>query len=1523
MSQNFPGREAQDADICQVGSKKIIKLVGNSCKVMCQLEGVETEVLWDTGADVSILPEGWLNKHSVNKLPRPVNELFDGYTLNLTGANDIEVPYSGWVEVNLKFGDGDSDLQPLTVPMLVAPSNREVPIIGMNVIPHVIKETSMAGKSLVPSLKKLLPGKKEKAIRAIIHNALEEKGNTFKCETGRKNVLIKPGEMKLIQCRVSPGWEKGVTVGLFKPLSCQSWPEALETTEAVVHVESTTTCKVLIPVLNKGVQDVMLPKRTQLGEVEMIRSCLKLPNDKECMVLDGCFQGEVNCCQIHTTEDHTSGKPSHHCKGKEDVDREGWCPPVDMSGLNAEQKEIVTRMLIEENGAFSKGDDDCGCVPDLQLTIHLSDTTPVQKNYLSIPRPLYQEVKDYLNDLINKEWIKRSRSNYSSPVVCVRKRDGTLRLCIDYRELNKRTVDDRQPIPRVQDILDGLSGNSWFSTLDQGKAYHQGFVSKESQHLTAFTSPWGLFEWNRIPFGLKTAPSEFQRYMEGCLEGYNNEICVVYLDDVLVFSPTFEQHVQNVKKVLQRLQGHGIKLKPGKCKLFQRQARYLGRVVSEEGYQMDPAEVDSVLELQRKRPTTVGELRKTMGFLGYYRSYVPNFSIIAKPLYDLLGKPATSKNKGKRGKADKTFSSSTKIKWTEEHQTILERLIGYITSHPVMAYPDFKLPFILHTDASNKGLAAVLYQRQEGKLRVIAYASRTLSPAERNYHSNKLEFLALKWAVTDRFRGYLQYAVTFEVYTDNNPLTYILSTARLNATGQRWVSEMASFRFNIKYRPGKSNTDADVLSRVPLNATEMEDFMEDCSTEIPDGVLSAAQEYLKGVIKDGIACADALPYNIEVCEVLASVTQPTLGTIDDDTLRKAQENDDVVGRVLRFKQTEQRPKLAEIQEEPQEVRLLLRKWEELEINERGLLQRRTTNMRQLILPTKYKKLVLEALHNDMGHVGAARTLDLVRQRFYWPYMAKQIEQYVTKECECLKRRKPPRHHVAPMVPIQTTEPFEVVSIDFLHLEKCKGYEYILVVMDHYTRFCQAYPTRNKSATTAADKLFNDFFLKFGFPKKLHHDQGREFENRLFTKLEQYAGILHSRTTPYHPQGNGQVERMNRTLLNMMRAQPEKGRKNWVDSLQKCVHAYNCTKCEATGYTPHFLMFGRHAKLPIDLLFGIKDETDGDVDHPTYAENWRRKMQEAYKIASKNAQKASQRAKKKYDQGRISTTLLPGDRVLVRNMTPYEGPAKLKPYWEEQVFVVIKQLSPNIPVYELKPENGQGRKRTLHRNLLRPCDSLPLENPPVLVKPKRVVCNDTVNKRQQMTDSSGESSDDDEDLAWDYPNVTTHEDMPRRTTRASPDRANQPTEENDTSDYPADDSPGADVDGSMEEDVDTGEPHKAKDSITTDQSAYAEGTSEDTSAQQDELTTGGEGYIRPVRMREPPRTLTYDYLGVPSYTWVYPQTNAIFSTNQLNLDPWHNQVPPSYGQGLNYPVYHPFGSSLQNYGVQYAIPIKIA
>ena len=278
-------------------------------------------------------------------------------------------------------------------------------------------------------------------------------------------------------------------------------------------------------------------------------------------------------------------------------------------------------------------------------------------------------------------------------------------------------------------------------------------------------------------------------------------MCIPYLDDVIVFSETFSEHIEHLRKVLRRLKSYDVKLKPSKCSLFKREVSFLGRVISQDGYQIDPKATNAVTAMKNLQPRTVGEVRRLMGLLGVYHRHVKNFAQIARPIYDLLnhhlpGKKNASSTRQNTRLRSGQLPPSSPVDWEPQHQSALDALVDKVTSPPLLVYPDYNAPFTVHADASQDGLGAVLFQKQNGCTRVIAYASRT-----RNYHmhSGKLEFLALKWVVAEQFREYIYYAHEFVVYTDNNPLTSVLTSAKLNVIGLRWVGELADFNFEIRY----------------------------------------------------------------------------------------------------------------------------------------------------------------------------------------------------------------------------------------------------------------------------------------------------------------------------------------------------------------------------------------------------------------------------------------------------------------------------------------------------------------------------------------------------------------------------------------------------------------------------------------------------------------------------------------------------------------------------------------------------
>ena len=1236
--------------------------------------------------------------------------------------------------------------------------------------------------------------------------------------------------------------------------------------------------------MNTSAHDIILKGRTEIGVLQLVRSVTPV----ELKFKDRPEMEEERKLEASSAIENVEVKTIQRQEEAErDVDKD-LIPKVRLgSNLNEEQIRSAQQMLYEERDAFCTSSQDVGCAEGLKHKIILSDPTPVQKHYTAVPKPLYPELKRYIEDLLNRGFIQKSKSPYSSCCVIVRKKDGSMRLCIDYRELNDRTTADRHPIPRIQDTLDSLSGQKWFSTIDQGKAYHQGFMDPESRHLTAFVTPWGLYEWIRLPMGLKNAPAEFQRYMESCLGEFRDEFCAPYLDDVIVYSKSFDEHVEHVRKILRRLKEKGIKLKAEKCDMFKREVVYLGRIVSEEGYRVDPESTKALLKLHNYVPKTVGEVRHLTGLLGYYRRYIENFSRIAKPIYDLLKieQPGSleGKKKDTRGKSNQV-SSRTPIIWQQTHQKALDYLIRSLTNPPVMAYPDFSIPFVLHTDASQEGLGAVLYQKQQGKMRVIGYASRTLSPAEKKYHlhSGKLEFLALKWAVTEQFRDYLFYAPKFTIYTDNNPLTYVMSTAKLNSTGYRWIASLADFEFIIKYRPGRANIDADFLSRMPTN---IETYMEECTQEASQSEFAATVSALTTRHQGNVNWIHAVSLDKDTVQLLDVNTVGKHTPLPLRNILQAQKEDPDVARVLAYKEQPMRPTFQDRHGESAEVKALMHEWSKLLIGKDGALYRETASKLQLVLPKRHHRLVLHHLHDDMGHSGAERVTELARDRFYWPHMARDIEHYVTKVCTCLQRKRPSLPPRAPAQSIVTSQPFELVSTDFVHLERSVGgYEYILVVVDHFTRYAQAYPTTNKSGKTAADKIFNDFILRFGFPKRIHHDQGREFENDLFHHLEQLTGITRSRTTPYHPMGNAQCERFNQTRLAMLRSMSENKKIRWKDHVNKMTFAYNCTRHDSTGFSPFELLFGRKPRLPIDIIFGNSNVTTVK-GYTEYLKQWKNAMKDAYRIAAEKAGQCAAHGREEYNKKARSSELTPGDRVLVKNVVERGGPGKLRSCWQEKIYVVLNRKDPNAAVYEVSPENQDGRTRVLHRNLLMPYPFLPYAERQKATGtcPTKKTTNhateiEHVSKRPETTVTEANIQEDDEEQ---FPTFAPNQ----------LEQARHYFEEQGNIEEPAVDDNGDTAqthDADNQDDAERQRPISNEDNcIGLEQEPDVEQQSPNQSFTQSEPPVRE----RPRRVRNPPMKFSYYGLGAP-----VDSQAGIFAVHPLS-SPQNNPVPTMYPQWM--------------------------
>ena len=1304
---------------------RLVKLIGNKPLFDCKLDGIDTRVLWDTGSMISLINLLWLRTMFPAVKVRPISDFLEGGegVIKFTAANNTEVAMVGCVVLHFTMGG-----KTFPVPFLVTEAELSQPIVGFNVIENLIRTEKPEDvvKFLSNSIQDVDTGKLKVMVNLVSQNV--EADDFLGDLRAVKPCVIPAKGSARVRCRVK-GDVKGLDLLFLCSEPCVSdWDSDLIVSESLGELSRGRTPHVNIEVRNVSASEKYIHKNMLVGEICAINAVLPLQLFNP-SPLESSDSAEV----LNVEASDATGDAK-------------WQPEANLDHLPEHQRKEIRELLYEECEVFAKTDSDIGDIRDFQMDIHLVDEVPVNQAYRHLPRKLYDDVKNYLNDLIVNGWIQKSSSAYASPIVCVRKKDNTMRLCVDYRKLNLKTIADRQPIPRVQDLLDGLYGNRYFSTLDMAKAYHQGYVREICRKYTAFSTPWALFEWLRIPFGLKNAPAAFQKYINTALEGLLDNVCLAYLDDILIYGRTFEEHKENLRAVLQRLKSKGIKLRVSKCEFVKPEVRYLGRLVSAEGYRADPDDVKA-LEKFRDAPKTVGDVRSLLGFLGYYRGYVRDFAKKLKPVYDLLkvekgGDGNVKPGPGRPG--SKGYDKRKNVVWGPDLQSLVDDVINTLQSPKVMAFPDFESPFILNTDASGMGLGAVLYQKQgDDKLnRVISYASRTLSPAERNYHlhSGKLEFLALKWAVTEKFADYLGHGIKSTIYTDNNPLTYIMTSAKLNATGMRWVSDLAGYNFELKYRPGKSNGDADGLSRNPTSC-DIESLERECTEKCERSVLSA-------ILTRPV---DAGCYAI-AADILKFPAPPMFedAPLSRADLQKRQVDDVDVGPVFQAVTLGTRPNRRDWKTMSKRSKLLFRQWQKLAIVD-GILVRETRENTQIILPESLHNLVFVELHQKMGHLGLERVHDLARRRFFWPQMAADIDSFIKYRCPCIIGKQPNEKERDPLVPIHATYPFEIVSIDYCKVDKgTGGFQFILVVTDHFTRFSQAYPTRSAKGRPAAEKIFNNFILQFGFPTRLHHDQGKEFNNDLFSDLHRLTGIRMSQTTPYHPEGNGQCERVNRTVINMLRSIPENERRNWKDHLPKLMFAYNSTIHKSTGFSPFYLLFGREPRLPIDDAFpdvklpapGVADQISVENPAPSsefksrgnfgeYVRQWDLRMNQAYQIANEKIGKSAGYNKNKHDQKAKAVDIVAGDRVVIRNVRPKgwytTRKAKLASYWNPLVFEVVEKLK-NGPVYVVREWGTQKKPRVVHRNLLKKINELaPVPDPPSGPTPKQVRKN-TVPQR---------------------------------------------------------------------------------------------------------------------------------------------------------------------------------------------------
>ena len=991
-------------------------------------------------------------------------------------------------------------------------------------------------------------------------------------------------------------------------------------------------------------------------------------------------QGEQYCATLSSSAPHPSTSPH--------------LPSFDFSStsLTSSEQSQALSLLKEYADIFSSSPDDYGRTDLVQHTIPTDNSPPVRQRAYRASPIIRQEIKHQCDRLLEAGVIEPSSSPWSSPVVMVKKKSGSYRFCVDYRKLNKVTRPDSHPLPRIDDTLDALAGNVYFSTMDLSSGYWQVAMDPVDKAKTAFTTGTDLYQFTVMPMGLRNAPSTFQRLMQLVLRGLHWDFVLVYLDDVIVFGRTFDETLSRLRVVFDRLRDAGLKLRPDKCTFFAKEVTFLGHVISSAGVLPDPANIDKVHSWPI--PRNVTELRAFLGLCSYYRRFVKNFAHVAQPLHALTKK-------------------GVPYVWSDECEHAFHALRTTLISPPLMSFPVFSEPFTLHTDASNFAIGAVLTQTLDGAERVIAYASHTLTHAERRWSTYDRELWAIVWSVR-HFRHYLLTS-RFRIITDHKPLVGLRKLpvshdARIATSRRsRWALELDAFDWVVEHREGTKHANADALSRIPsttvtpiiaavthlspTSPSSLPHLADDPPTpppppphctnaanrhSPPDPPLSPPHpppSSSAGPHTPPLPQSPTHPLpppssdspHTPPPDLHTSPKPPPLPPDTDDELcisllaeghrlLQAQHSDPIIRQATSWVRSGSFPPRSAIPKYDSSLRKLHSERNRLVIHD-GLLcrHRRLPSgalVRQVIIPRSLVPHVLSLLHGSplSGHFGADKVMKKADGMCYWPKMRADIVDYCNRCLPCQLRRPPVPALRAPLQPIPSSRPFQRVGVDITELPLTpRGNRYVLVVEDYFTKYINLYPLPNQTAKAVADCLFDKFICQHGIPESIHSDQGRQFESQVMATLCEKLNISKTRTTPYHPQSDGMVERHNRTLKREIGKRLSSAQSEWDLHLNQCQFTYNTTHHSTTGFTPFFLVHGREALLPLALLTSSEPVAPSHTSDD-YATSLLSRLHFAFAQAGAKSDMARDAQKCHYDKSVRFKPYDVGDKVLMTDPT---------------------------------------------------------------------------------------------------------------------------------------------------------------------------------------------------------------------------------------------------------------------------------
>ena len=947
-------------------------------------------------------------------------------------------------------------------------------------------------------------------------------------------------------------------------------------------------------------------------------------------------------------------------------------------------------------------------------TIDTGDAPPQRQQYYRTTPANRIEQEKQIKEMLQNDIIEPSDSLWQSPVVLVKKKSGEYRFAVDYRRVNSVTKQISQPLPRLESMFDALGDAKpkFFSTLDMSSGFWQIALDPETKHKSTFTCQMGNFSFKRMPFGLVNAPASYTLMMNKVLQGLTWKFLLCYMDDILVYSKTFEEHLQHLDLVFGRLREANLKLKPSKCHFATEKVLYLGHYISSKGIHVNDDKIKAVKDFPK--PKTVRKLRGFLGLCSYYRRFVPNFARIAAPLYKLLKK-------------------DTKFAWDTQEESSFQKLKEILCNAPVLAHPDFTKEFILTTDASIEGIGYVLSQiHEDGEEHPISYGGRSLRGGEPRYNTTELECLA----IVEGLRANHIYLANnkFKLLTDHSALQWLRSIKPTNGRLHRWAMCISGYQCDIIHKPGATNKVADALSRRTYPdkpATPADDFLEEISVQTLD---------LPNIKPSHTKVNPAmLVLEYEEEEIPTTVPRPVISVaeVSPVDLSKAQKDCPDFKHVYEYLDNGQLPST-----KAAATRIIAES--DQYILDDGILyhifQPRTKGIprekkiiRQLALPTKYRREALEAYHDSLfggGHFGFDRTYQCLRQKYYWPKMYQMVLDYV-KSCDpCQKSKRSYLTHKAPLTNMPIAEKFERWHIDFLGplTEAEDGSKYILLVVDSLTRWPEAFATKSTDSRVIADILYREIFSRYGAPRVLVSDRGQNFLSKLITALCEIFSVKRYHTSSYHPQTNSTCERLNSTLEQSIRAYCDESHKDWPTILPGILMSYRRSpSTNSTLYSPYYLVFGSDMHVPFDTNLKPKQKLPNTTK--IYIQEMQNNLEIANEVAKENTALSQEKSKEYYDQKSKIPNFQLGDKVLLNVKKVIQGKCKkFQPKFEGPYFIV--KMGPNYTYKLSKTPGGQEGRAYINANRLQRYDdpnnrllpAAPIQEN--LAQPRRVNENDT-------------------------------------------------------------------------------------------------------------------------------------------------------------------------------------------------------